>query len=223
MRNEASADWGMVLIGIWFISQLNPGIPFFEAGNIINQLTADWRIDPYAPMFLVPQALGVALNAFGFVMLVSVLLKPVRGRFRLILATLMSGFILKFATAALMLRAPLMDSWLGPPAIFGLSAGIIAGFLCMGLAYRPRLLLATLLVFAGGLLSKMSGVYDALDETLRLFDWPFDRYGNFASLTKSLHEVWPVIAVIFLSYCFIRYQPKPEPKPETKSESQSFS
>ena len=53
-------------------------------------------------------------------------------------------------------------------------------------------------MLAGALFSKIFGAYSALDELLRLFRWPYGQLASFASLTRFLHEAWPVAAVVFL-------------------------
>ncbi len=53
-------------------------------------------------------------------------------------------------------------------------------------------------------MSKMTSIYDAFDETLRLFDWPYGQLANFASLTRYLNEIWPLLVVLYLVYCFTK-------------------
>jgi VanZ family protein len=208
-RQFASSNatgWGILLLAAWFFAQLNPLIPFFEAGHIGNPFDTAAAQSPYEPMVLLPQAVGITLNVCGFNLFLSLLLgagRPVLPRVLLILAL---GFVAKVSMAALMLKAPQMVEWMGPATIIGLIAGLalFAWFSRIGLRWRA--FWATLFIFAGGLMSKITSVYGAFDETLRLFNWPHGHIANFAGLTRWMHESWPLLAVMLSAWIFIRWR-----------------
>jgi VanZ family protein len=197
------ADIGLMLMLGWLLAQTNPAIPFFEAGNMINQFTQSWKANPYDPLYLLPQGIGVALNVCGFALFVSVLLKPGRVIIVYVLGLMLTGLLLKLSAGAFMLRASASTEWLSPASVSGLLAGLIAAVYLLRLQFRTRLFVATLLVFAGGLMSKLSSIYDPIEATLRLFNWQYGQLSNFTSLTRYLHEIWPLLALLFLAYCFI--------------------
>lgn len=205
---DGTVDAGLIIVLIWLVAQTNPSVPFFEAGNMINQLTASWNADPYNPLFLIPQVVGVGLNVCGFALFVSLLLKG-RTPSLVIVAILAGGLFLKFLAAGLMLKAPLLGKWLGPAPVLGLVAGCLALLPLLKAGRRTRIHLAVLLVFAGGLMSKMTSIYDAFDETLRLFDWPYGQLANFASLTRYLNEIWPLLVLLYLFYLLYRRMKHP--------------
>ncbi len=202
--DDNCADIGLMLVLGWLLAQTNPAIPFFEAGNMINQFTQSWQSNPYDPLYLLPQGIGVALNVCGFALLVSVLLKPGRATMVYVLALMLSGLLLKLSAGAFMLRAAASTEWLSPASVSGLLAGLITSVYLLRLQFRTRLFVATLLVFAGGLMSKLSSIYDPVEATLKLFNWQYGQLSNFTSLTRYLHETWPLLALVFLAYCFIR-------------------
>ena len=208
--DDNCADIGLMLVLGWLLAQTNPAIPFFEAGNMINQFTQSWKSNPYDPLYLLPQGIGVALNVCGFALFVSVLLKPGRAIIIYVLSLMLSGLLLKLSAAAFMLRASASTEWLSPASVSGLLAGLIASVYLLRLQFRTRLFVATLLVFAGGLMSKLSSIYDPVEATLRLFNWQYGQLSNFNSLTRYLHEIWPLLALIFLAYCFISRRLDPE-------------
>ncbi len=198
-----SADIGLMLVLGWLLAQTNPAIPFFEAGNVINQFTHSWQSNPYDPLYLVPQGIGVALNVCGFALFVSILLKPDRAVIVYVLALMLTGLLLKLSAAAFMLRASASTEWLSPASVSGLLAGLVIAVYLLRLQFGTRLFVATLLVFAGGLMSKLSSIYDPVEATLQLFNWQYGQLSNFNSLTRYLHETWPLLALVFLAYCFI--------------------
>lgn len=207
--NEAS--WGLLLLGVWIFAQLNPAIPFFEAGHIANPFDTA-SAHPYTPSVLLPQAIGITLNVCGFVLFMSLLLRPTRTMMLNAVLLLAAGLVIKVAMGVLMLKAPQMIEWMAPARVIGLTSGLLLAAYFSRLRYRWRVFCATLFVFAGGLMAKITSMYGAFDETLRLFNWPHGQLVNFASLTRWMHEVWPLVAVIFLATLFVaRHEPPQEP------------
>jgi VanZ family protein len=212
--DHQSTSWGLLLLAIWFVAQLNPAIPFFEAGLISP--TDPTNIDPalnthlsaYDPLVLLPQAVGVALNVGAFALFVSLILHPQKPVLLNIGLVLVAGLMAKLMMAALLLKAPLFAASLSPATVIGLTSGLILFVFFSKISYRWRAFWATLLVFAGGVMSKLSSVYSALDETLRIFNWPYGQLANFASLTRWLNEIWPLAAFVLLATIFIRTKRK---------------
>ena len=205
ISNEAG--WGLILLGSWIFAQLNPAIPFFEAGHIANPFDAA-NAHPYNPLVLLPQAIGITLNVCGFALFVALLMPPNRAVMLNVVLLIVAGFVVKVAMAALMLKAPQMIDWMAPARVIGLTSGLILAAYFSRFGYRWRAFCATLFVFAGGLMTKITSMYGAFDETLRLFHWPYGQLVNFASLTRWMHETWPLLTVIYLAWLFITHREK---------------
>ena len=198
------SSWGLLLLGAWFFAQLNPVIPFFEAGHIANPFDAAAPRTPYDPLILLPQVVGITLNVCGFSLFLSLLLHPRKQVILNVLLILALGFFTKVSTASLMLKAPQMVGWLAPATIIGLSAGLLL-FACFSrIGYRWRAFCTTLFIFAGGLMAKLASVYGAFDETLRLLNWPRGHLINFASLTRWIHEIWPLLVLLLVAWIFVK-------------------
>ncbi len=213
-NRDSFVDWGLILLGIWFVAQLNPAIPFFEAG-LIGHSGNDGKFGnsdlyplvgntAYDPLILLPQSVGKALNVTAFSLYVSLLLHPSKRVLPYVGLILIVGLLAKFAMAALLLKAPLVASSLSPATVFGVGVGLVLFVFFSGVRYRWRAFWATLLVFTGGVLAKLSSVYGALNETLTLFSWPHGQMANFTNMTRWLNEIWPVAVLLFLATIFIR-------------------
>ena len=199
--------WGLILLALWVFVQLNPAIPFFEAGHIANPIEAG-NTHPYDPLVLLPQAVCIMLNVCGFALFVALLLLPNRAVMLNVLLLLAAALVLKIAMAAMMLKTPQMIDWMAPARVIGLTSGLILAAYFARMNFRWRAFCATLFVFAGGLMAKITSIYGAFDETLRLFYWPHGQLVNFASLTRWINEIWPLLAVIFLAALFVtRHEP----------------
>lgn len=201
-------DWGLLLLILWLFAQLNPSIPFFEAGSIGKMIAladSPTGMHPYDPLFLLPQAIGIGLNVCGFALLVSLLINPHKRVALNVVVVLLIGFVAKISMASFLMKAPVLAGWLTPATAMGCAAGLFA-FLFFGeVSYRWRTLVATLFVFAGGVMAKLTSVYRAFEDTLQLFNWPYGHLATFANLTSWVHEIWPLAAFLFLSTVFIRH------------------
>jgi len=211
------ADWGLLLLVIWLAAQLNPAIPFFEAGMLAvadvnaganangSSLTAG-PSGAYDPLILLPQVVGVALNVTAFALFVSLLTHPGKRRILHIMGILGAGFLAKLAMASMLLKTPQLVSSLSPATVIGVTSGLCIYLLFSGIRFRWRVFWAALFVFAGGVMVKIASVYAALDQALRLFNWPYGQLANFAGLTRWLNEIWPLAALVFLAIVFVSNQ-----------------
>lgn len=190
-------DTGLILVAAWLLAQLNPALPFFQAGNIGTEVEFSMAAT------LLP-ALAVALSVCGFGLFLSVLLRGPGGALRATLLLLTMALWLKFATASTMLKPHFSAEWLTGDRVVGLVVGLSV-FVPLRLFGRAaRMYLAFLLLLAGALFAKIFGAYSATAELVRLFSWPYGQLLSFASLTRYLHEVWPFAAIVFLVALFLK-------------------
>ena len=116
---------------------------------------------------------------------------------------------LKFAFASVMLQPNFSADWVSTGRVLGLLGGMLVFFPLRRLGRVGRTYLALVLILAGALFSKIFGAYSPLEELLRLFRWPHGQLASFATLTRFLHELWPLAAVVFLASLFIRSRRTP--------------
>ncbi|MDX2219050.1 MAG: VanZ family protein [Burkholderiales bacterium] len=198
------AEWGALLLIVWLVAQSNPAVPFFEAGQLANELTRDWQAADPGVLAILPQVIAIALNVCGFALFLAVWVHPRIFAGVPALLALAAGLMVKFLAAGLMLKAPLLETWLGPASALGLIAGYFLALVLLGARPRTQLFLATLLIFGGGLMARMAGTYDGFDGMLSLFERSHPQLGAFAGLTRWLNELWPVAAFLYLVILFVR-------------------
>jgi VanZ family protein len=201
-----TVDVGLALICVWLISQLNPSIPFFGAGVVTDTMRGYDEGFDYQPVPDTPFALGTALNFCGVGLLVTTLLR-VRSH-ALVFVQVLTGvaFCLKLVAANTLLRPEISAQWHSEETLTGLAIGFVALLPLSFLQLSLRIYLAAVLILAGGMLSKMAGNYVALSDMLRLFDWPYGQLLQFTGLTLYLNEIWPLVALIFLFWYWLRQQ-----------------
>ena len=188
----AWGDAGLVLVMLWILAQLNPALPFFGAGNIGETSAIEWPV---------VQWVAVGMGICGFGLFISALLRG-DGALRVTVVLLSLALWLKFAASTFMLQPNFSAEWVSTGRIAGIAGGVLALFPLRRIARLARIYLALVLILAGALISKIFGAYSAMDELLRLFRWPHGQLASFATLTRFIHELWPVAAVIFLVALF---------------------
>ena len=190
-------DAGLVLVMLWLIAQLNPALPFFGAGNIQGDAAGAAQLE-------ILQWAAVAMSIWGFGLFVSALLKGETGTLRVTLALLSVALWLKFMAASFMLQPHFAEEWVSVGRVVGLLIGIFFLVPTRRFGRSGRIYLALILVLAGALFSKIVGAYSPLEDFLRLFRWPYGQLANFATLTRFLHEAWPIMTLVFLIALFLR-------------------
>jgi len=190
-------DAGLVLVILWLIAQLNPALPFFGAGNIQGDAGGAAQLE-------ILQWAAVAMSIWGFGLFVSALLKGEAGTLRVTLVLLSVALWLKFMAASFMLQPHFAEEWVSAGRVGGLVVGILFLVPTRRFGRSGRIYLALILVLAGALFSKIVGAYSPLEDFLRLFRWPYGQLANFATLTRFLHEAWPIMTLTFLIALFLR-------------------
>ncbi|HXN15521.1 MAG TPA: VanZ family protein [Usitatibacter sp.] len=196
-------DAGLVLLLLWLISQLNPALPFFDAGNIGTDRDSQLALLPW---------IAVALSVCAFGLFVSALLRAEIGSLRLTLVLLSIALWLKFLAASFMLQPHVAAEWLNVGRVVGLVAGIALFIPLRRLGRSARIYLALVLTLAGALFAKIFGAYSSLDDLMRVFRWPYGQLANFTTLTRFLHELWPFAALVYLIALFFHIRRAPPVK-----------
>ncbi|MEO7744227.1 MAG: VanZ family protein [Usitatibacter sp.] len=198
----AWGDAALVLLMLWFLAQLNPALPFFGAGDIVSYGEGDLRVLLWT---------AVSMSICGFGLFVSVVMRPEHGALRMTVVILSMALWLKFAFASLMLQPNFSADWVSTGRMLGLAGGMLAFIPLRRVGRVGRTYFALILILAGALFAKIFGAYSPLEELLRLFRWPHGQLASFATLTRFLHELWPLAAVVFLASLFIHSRRTPVP------------
>jgi VanZ family protein len=189
---ERSGDLGLALLGIWLLSQMNPGIPLFAATfDPSLELTRDF------PGTLL-QAAQSAFNVIGVGLFLALLLRRRHGFGLAVMILIAVALALKAAAAAVLLKSGPWQSWMQPGVSLGVAAGAVV---LLATVWLPRPARTTLCAVA--LLSSLLAPLIAPDlwqvrAPLALFDWPYGQLLNFNGLTHAVLIVWPLLASVYL-------------------------
>ena len=200
----AAVDLGLVLLGLWLFTQLNPATLLFGTGDLRDLLAVPQGAQPRAPEYFVSiEAITAAANLVTVALLVSALAapgRPVRAMFIGLVAAALAVKAFAFA----LLRADALV-WLTPGARDGLIAGVLFGLAAVALPRTARLGLAAVLIVAAAVLVNLAPPNPYFAAILRV--WHQGHFFNFNGLTRLVSAAWPFIAVAYLFFLASERQP----------------
>jgi VanZ family protein len=189
-------DFGLILLGLWLFTQLNPATLLFGVGDL-RDLVAAAASEPRAPeFFLSIEAFTAASNLVVVALLVSLLMVPRKGVRASVVVLALASLAIKTGAFALM-RADAFV-WLTPAALAGLAMGLAAALLAVGLPRTARLVLAAVLIMAATVLVNVAPANPYFTATLRA--WHQGHFLNFNGLTRLVSMLWPFAALGYLMF-----------------------
>jgi hypothetical protein len=194
----AGIDWGLVLLGLWLFTQLNPATLLFAAGDLRDLLAAGAGRARRPEFFVAVEAFGAAANLIGVGLLLSALTRPgqpVRAFFTVLVALALA---VKTAAFAILLRAENVLAWLTPGAQQGLAVGIVLALAAMALPRTARLALAAVLIMVATVVVNLAPPNPYLAASLKV--WQQGHFLNFNGLTRLVSALWAFAAAAYLIY-----------------------
>lgn len=189
-------DFGLVLLGLWLFTQLNPAMLLFGAGDLRDLLVPPGGA-PRAPAFFAGiEAVTAAANLVAVALLLSAVAAPARPVRGLFVALVAVALTIKTAAFAIIMRAQDVLAWLTPGAQYGLAAGIALALAAVALPRTARLALAAVLLMAATVLVNLVPPNPYLAATLKV--WQQGHFLNFNGLTRVVSVVWPFAVLGYL-------------------------
>jgi VanZ family protein len=187
-------DLGLVLVGLWLVSQLSPETLLFGAGDLRELFQPPpGKLYP-AEMFLRVEAAIAAANTVALAMFFSCLTAGRAARL-LFCALLAIALALRWIAFDLLLKDML---WITPGALTGLAAGFVVALACVSLPRTARLAVAGLALMGATALVNLSPGNPYMAASLAL--WQRGAYFNFNGLTHIVSAVWPFAALFYLVF-----------------------
>jgi VanZ family protein len=212
LRREAfldgtTIDAGLVLLGVWLFTQLNPATLLFAAGDL-RDLLAPWAGRARAPEFFVAiEGFAAAANLVSVALLLSVLMRPGQPARAAFLALVAAALGVKVAAFAIVMRAENVFAWLTPGAQLGLFVGMLVALAALALPRVARLPVAAVLIMVATVLINLAPSNPYLAATLKL--WQQGHFLNFNGLTRLLSALWAYVALGYLMFLAARRRETP--------------
>src|SRR3990172_7418838 len=189
-------DLGLVLIGLWLVSQLNPGTLLFGCGDL-RELLQGPTGELHTPDVFIRVEAGVAgANTVAVGLLAAALVErnqPVR---LLVIVLLAGAFVVRTFAFGLLFSAQDMLAWVTPGAMFGVAAGTLFTIIASALPRAGRLVLSAVALMAATALVNVAPGNPYLIASLAV--WKQGHFLNFNGLTRIVSAVWPFCALLVL-------------------------
>ena len=192
----SAADVGLVLIGLWLFTQLNPGMLLFGAGDLRGYLHVSEARGEQPQFFILIEALVAGANLTAVGLLFSALSATRAGlRVRLV-ALVLAALAVKTAAFAIVMRAHDVLAWLTPGAEIGLAAGLAVALAAVALPRAAQFAIAAVLIMAATVLVNLAPANPYLTASLKV--WQQGHFLNFNGLTRLVSALWPFAALGYL-------------------------
>jgi VanZ family protein len=189
-------DLGLVLIGLWLLSQLNPETQLFGTGDLRELFRApSGKLYP-AEVFVRVEA-GVACgNVFAAGLLAFCLCAPGQPTRVLAVALVATALAIRSFAFGLLVSSQAVLDWVTPGALYGTAAGIALLLIAAGFPRTVQLALAGLALLAATAIVNLSPANPYLTATLSL--WQQGPYLNLNGVTRVVSAAWPFAAMFYL-------------------------
>lgn len=191
------AELGLVLIGLWLLTQLSPETILFGAGDLRYLLEITPAVPYAAPSFFAIETGIIVCNTITIGLITRTLLAD-RNSPYLALSVFFAVALAIRTLAAAILVAPLQALvWLTPGAGLGLMIGGGTLSLLLLLPASWRIALAGLALMAGAVLVNLAPPNPYSE--IALAAWRQGHFLNFNGLTRLAASLWPFLALPYLT------------------------
>jgi VanZ family protein len=192
----ARIDLGLVLLGLWLLSQLNPETLLFGSGDLRELFQSpSGQLHP-ADMFVRVEASVAGANTIAVGMFISCLVQRAQPMRLLFLGLLAAALLIRTVAFGVLVSPHEMLVWLTPGALHGVAVGLVAVLLGVALPRSARLALAALALMAATALVNLAPENPYLAASLAL--WRQGHFLNFNGLTRLVSSFWPFAAMFYL-------------------------
>lgn len=191
------SDFGLVLIGLWLLTQLSPETILFGAGDLRNMLEITPAVPYAAHSFFALETGIIVCNTIAIGLTVRALLADRSSPYLTIAVFFALALSIRTLAAAVLVNPLNAFAWLTPGATLGLSVGGVILSLIMLLPASLRIALAGLALMAGTVLVNITppNPYSAA----ALITWRQGHFLNFNGLTRLTASFWPFLALPYLT------------------------
>lgn len=191
-----AVDLGLVLVGLWLFSQLNPETLLFGNGDL-GELVASAPPQLYpAETFVQIEAAVAGANVLAVTLLVAIVAVERAAARRIAAATVLAALAARTVACALLLAPQAAFAWLTPGAATGLAVGLAAALAATALPRAWAVALCGLALMTATALVNLAPENPYLAHSLAL--WRQGHFLNFNGLTRIVSMLWPFGALAYV-------------------------
>lgn len=195
-RAGHAVDLGLVLIGLWLFTQLNPETLLFGNGAL-RDLVAGETPELYpAETFVHIETAVAAANVVAVALLVALLVAAGGPRRRIAAMAIVAALAARTAAFGILFEPHAAFAWLTPGAAAGLAIGGVAAVVLAGLPETVSVAICGLALMGGTVLVNLAPENPYLAHSLAV--WWQGHFLNFNGLTRIVSTLWPFAALAYL-------------------------
>jgi VanZ family protein len=188
----AAGDLKILLLLVWLIAQVNPGIALFAS-------TFHPGLDgAFEPAVIAVELTQTAAALIGIGLFTDLAMrKRWLGGLALVIVVA-SAIALKLSAAQWFLKPMAWEIWLRPGHSLGVAIGAVALTMLFWLPRRAKSIIAGIALLSGVLASVVLPDIFATKAPLSLFNWSYGHLLNLNGLTHTIMLLWPFVATLAL-------------------------
>jgi VanZ family protein len=191
-----AVDLGLVLIGLWLFTQLNPETLLFGNGDLRGLIGgATPELYP-AETFMRIEAAVAAANVLAVALFVALLVAADGPRRRIAATAILAALSARTAAFAILFEPQAAFAWLTPGAATGLALGSVVSLAAVGLPRAGAVALGGLALMAATAFVNVAPENPYLAHSLAV--WWQGHFFNFNGLTRTASTLWPFAALVYL-------------------------
>ncbi|WP_288843625.1 VanZ family protein [uncultured Deefgea sp.] len=206
---SAVAEWGLIWLALWFVTQFDPNLPFLGVVVMPQGLPQPF-VSPIKNPALFLRLLeggGMMLHLLAVALFVSLLVRYHRYAPRAIMGVLLCALLLKMGFAGMLLQPEQFFAWINLNIALGGIAGIV--FLAIFLRFNRRLraLVGFLALCSVNIIAYLWPLSTNSNNSLDAYKWNYGHLQHFNGMSSAIGDIWPVGAMLFLFY-FMLFAPE---------------
>ena len=197
-RPGKSADLGLVMLGLWLFTQLNPETLLFGTGDLRDLLEAVPHQVLPASVFVRFEALIAACNLFAVGLLAGALVESKRPAWLVVTILIALALAIRTLAFGVLIQPNEMVAWLTPGAQLGLAAGAALAIVGNWMPRGVRLAAAGVFTMVATVAVNLAPGNPYLLNSLGT--WRQGHFLNFNGLTGMVSALWPFAALAYLLF-----------------------
>ena len=192
------AELGLVLVGLWLLTQLSPETILFGAGDLRHLLDITPAVPYEAPSFFALETGIIVSNTIAVGLIVRELLAARKPPYFALLVFFLMALAIRTLAAAILVDPLHAFAWLTPGAGLGLMIGGASLSIMLLLSASLRVALAGLALMAGTVLVNVAppNPYSAV----AMATWGQGHFLNFNGLTRLSASIWPFLVLPYMTW-----------------------
>lgn len=196
-RRGKQMDFGLALLLLWMFGQINPSLPIL--GNVfISEVARQPFVVQPSPPFDGWESIAVTLNFLMLGTLLLTILRSSRNVVTTLLVVLSVVALVKFITAAILLRSWALLLWINSEAVLGMLLGMLLLGILLWLPRGPLAAAGAVVALCYLVVVNMVFGSNAPSAASSIHHWHYGHLLNYNGLAQTIMLIFPALLLLHL-------------------------